>query len=51
MKRSVVALVCLRTVSPGQVAVEPWRGDNVAAKVGKATVKVHRGVARLGQPK
>lgn len=51
MKRSVIALVCLKMVSPGLVEVKPWggRGENVAAEVGKATAKVHRGVNRLGQ--
>lgn len=51
MKRSVVALVCLKMVSPEQVEVKPWRGESVAAEVEKATAKVHRGVARLGQQK
>ena len=53
MKRSVIALVCLKMVSPGHVEVNPCRGrgENVAAEVGKATAKVQKGVARLGQPK
>lgn len=53
VKRSVLALVCLKVVSPGQVEVKPWRGrgEGIAAEVGKATAKVQKGVARLGQPK
>lgn len=34
---SVIALVCLKMISPGEMEVVPWRGrgENAADKVGK----------------
>lgn len=45
---SVIALVCLKMISPGEMEVVPWRGrgENAADEVGKSA-KIRNAVARL----